>query len=303
MQYYHFSQATILRIHGADAKRYLNARLSNDVTLCSNTQALQAAILTAQGKTEGYGTLFQDDDAYYFYCAEGSSEDITTALGRFIVADQVTVEQAHALSLIHCVFLEKSVEDVLSTSVLSTPYVVQRNHNQIFIPCKRINTPGYDILIKNEHREDFLKTLSNNGGTAIAPSDFHFLRITASEVTFPYELNDKLLFSEAQLDQAVSFSKGCYVGQETLEMVAARGKLPAVLRSFTARSCTQDFTGANAFLDPEEKEKVGSVVSYATNQKENACACFVRMKSAHKDLEHIFINGTRFDLSSTITSA
>lgn len=94
-----------------------------------------------------------------------------------------------------------------------------------------IDSPEQDYLLILNDTESCLKAsellekLKLNGWNLLSEPTQDFLRILGGIPAFPSELNAKTLFSESDLMYAVSFRKGCYVGQEVIEKIDAHGKL------------------------------------------------------------------------------
>jgi folate-binding protein YgfZ len=89
------------------------------------------------------------------------------------------------------------------------------------------------------------------------------------------DLPSEFFFPELQLDDAVSHRKGCYVGQEAVEMVRSRGKLPAKIMRAQIQGIIE--TG-NHIIKTGSDETVGSVVSIALDHKHNTTWSFARIR-------------------------
>lgn len=298
MRYVIFPTPLVLHVYGQDSKRYLNARLSNDIAHISQSICIPAAILTAQGKTEGYFYTLQDADGYLLYASSGAQEQVLAAFKRFLVADRVTVDVTSEATLL---FLSGSAEEVASVVGAAVPdsrfHCTQQNDYSI-VRSDRLGDSGYDILCGTETAAHTIRSaLAAAGATELPEAAFEALRMQHGEPTFPHELNEQNLFAEAELSHSVSFSKGCYVGQEALEMLAARGKLPArIVRISTDGQPLS--VGDALYADAEKKSRIGNVLS--TSRGENGmCYGFARIKAALSDLKQAV---TENDVSCSITA-
>ncbi len=110
------------------------------------------------------------------------------------------------------------------TNRLATSFKIAHNKGLI-------DAPEQDYLLISNNTDSYLKAsellkkLNLNGWNLLSELDQAFLRILGGIPAFPSELNAKTLFSESDLMYAVSFRKGCYVGQEVIEKIDAHGKL------------------------------------------------------------------------------
>jgi len=206
-----FPAALVFEVGGRDAPRYLNARLSNDLDLAS--RGCEAAMLSDRGRIEGYFWVLQTrPESYLLWCDGGDGAAVQSALSRYIVADRVSVANRSAeLRLIHC--CRGVAPDLNGTRVLCAPRA-------------RVAAAGCDLLVPAEEFDAVLEMLASSSGPQLCADDWFERRFAARHLSFPSELNDRLLLPECELPQALSAGKGCYVGQEVGEKAYARGKAP-----------------------------------------------------------------------------
>lgn len=217
-----FSDAIVLKASGKDARRYLNNRLSNNLQSLNPGGATRAAALTAQGRVEGLFTIFaQPADVFYLVCDGGSRDEVAAALKRFIVADRVVVEEISA----QCVFVHIAA--------------VSEEAQQLLSPCKaelqmisarpRVAQQGVDCLVVGEAASRISAQLEAACGEPLNSAEYKLRRLSMGFASFPEEINGDIILTEAGMRDSVSFTKGCYVGQEVIERSDARGKLPRSL--------------------------------------------------------------------------
>ena len=89
--------------------------------------------------------------------------------------------------------------------------------------------------------------------------DFHIQRILAGEPLFGIDINEKTTVSDIPLDKFVSFDKGCYAGQEVVEMSIARGKPARFFTRFEAKKVSP-FKHETPVGD-EEGKQIGVITS------------------------------------------
>ncbi len=235
--FFKFEDASLIRVSGRDALRYLNARLTANPKILLAGHHTPAAALTAQGRTEAYFTLANCTDNYLLLAHFGDRSQILRAFRKFIVADQVQTETLHesfALYRVTSAELGKLLPKLASPSGTGTlPEIGKLLHSEAFT-CLRINDLSLDIMLLNDQAAAFEAALQSAGLKNLTSAEYHLERIKSKNYTYPFELNEQSLFLEAGLTGAVAENKGCYVGQETVEMVKARGKLPAHICSLVS---------------------------------------------------------------------
>ena len=267
MIYFPISSAIILHIFGPDAPRYLQSRLTNDINSLEIGNNLLAATLSPQGKTEGlFRVLRAADDGFILYCDNGNKDSLLETVKRYIVADQVTVEdKSEDLKVIHAA--NSSLEKKEFEGVYR-------------ISAKRGIDNGYDFLFQTNQQQTILEFLQAASATEISTTQQEYLRMAAGIPTFPPELNDRYLFAEAGLNEAISYDKGCYVGQEVIEKVASHAKVPNILVHLKLPEKTSLSVGDKVCTDQNgDKVTIGKVISFTKNTDNEPVYCFARVKN------------------------
>ena len=226
LSFFSLPTALTFRVEGRDAPRYLNARLSNDIKSLAPWSTCRAAMLTAQGRTQGlFRVLALPEGAYLLLCDGGDRGQVLTALKKFIVADRVTVsDHSGELALVHLAGTLPESSEYRDLTPQSPSQVAQQG--EIYsVFSERGGAGGLDWLIPFTKAKAVTDSLRTSGIKELSSEEAELLRLTSGIPSFPQELNEDSLFSESGIKDALSFRKGCYVGQEVIEKVDAVGKL------------------------------------------------------------------------------
>ncbi len=209
--------ATVLEVTGKDSLRYLNARLSNDVKKLPIGDAMLAAALTAQGRTEALFSVWKrSDESFLLAATSPEREKIIQIVKKFIVADRVTVtDLSDSWRLFHLF-----------------------NQGDWIIPGEVLELALSDRSRYGAHLLSNLKELPKENIEWLSKEAFETRRFKAGLPLFPEEINQDAIISESGLDGVISLTKGCYVGQEVLERIDSHGKAPRLLRLLCARSAS-----------------------------------------------------------------
>ena len=206
--------AIVLQVEGRDARRYLHNRLSNSIRDLTVGSAIEAAALSAKGRVEAFFAVYcQDEDRFLLIADGGDVEQIRASLMRFVVADRVVCS------------------DLTSSSFLahvSSPSLTTLSPTVSF-PRVRIAGGGVDALWLDCQPESVRNEVEAQYGSEISNSEYFAARWKQGAPMFPEELNEAVVLTECGMRHAVSFTKGCYVGQEVMERSDAIGKLPRKL--------------------------------------------------------------------------
>jgi folate-binding protein YgfZ len=230
--------AICFRVSGKDARRYLHNRLSQDIRALVSGHSARAAALSAQGRVEGvFAVICESDDRFLLVCDGGDRALVEAALKRFIVADRVVCDDLSSqVCLAHVAAEDSVVAQTLEQTGLQSLCRFSR---------RRVGAEGVDIVIASGDKDQVSSKLMERLGDVLSRERYDYLRWEASCPVFPEEINDQGMVLEFGLRDAVSFTKGCYVGQEVVERSDAIGRVPRTLARITLQG-----SGAVALGEP-----------------------------------------------------
>jgi folate-binding protein YgfZ len=268
-RWYQFSQAVVCKASGKDARRYLNNRLSNDLRSIAYPNTCLAAALTAQGKVQGIYTVFATpDDAFLLVCDGGVRQALFAALGKFIVADRVSLEDvSDSWAFVHVLTSEDDARALVHACGSETLHV--RN-------SLRLGEPGFDVLIPSQAINDTLRIINDRLGAPMTPASYQLMRLRQGVPTFPDEINENVILTECGARDAVSFTKGCYVGQEVIERSDAIGKLPRALERVVLSGGQVDI---GASIVNVRGEVIGKILSFAVDETSMTTYAFALLRT------------------------
>jgi len=230
--------AICIEASGPQAARYLQNRLSNEVkSLTPGAGCCNAAALSVQGKIEGlFFVLALSPERYLLLCEGGDPQLILTSLARFKVAERVEFSDVSAQYAVLC-WENCSPSDLqlafpgLSSAPTPGTYL---SVDGCFIAPTR-GTTGSAVLCLIPQTQAATVTASLRSRTQELLGDaLQVALVRANLPAFPAELGSGILLAEAELSHAVSFTKGCYVGQEVVAKIDAIGRAPRRLLPFAA---------------------------------------------------------------------
>ncbi len=260
----HLDPAVVVRVSGKDARRYLNNRLSNDLRSVQIGCVVRAAALTPQGRVEGLFSVFVErEDAFLLVCDGGRRNAILAALSRYIVADRVSIEDI-------------SLQTTVIHGVGADPTILEEG-NVRTVPLSRISTGGCDYVVECVSREQLLVQCTQAWGAPLTREEYSLLRWMRAFPTYPEEVNENIILTEAGLKEVVSFTKGCYVGQEVIERSDAIGKLPRNLERIQFEGHHENLSGEP--VTTTSGQNIGKIVSSVIDTKHARTGAFALLKS------------------------
>lgn len=254
----------VFKVSGKDARRYLNNRLSNDIRTLAAGATLRAGALTPQGRVEGLYTLFVDsDETFYLVSTGGERQPLFASLSRYIVADRVSIVDCSG--------------DVFVGHIGSNAMPSLGELRVLLAPCRRIADKGLDFIVLGPSRADIAQAVHEALGSSLTREEYDLRRFAQGCVDYPTEVNDSVILTEAGLRDAVSFTKGCYVGQEVIERSDAIGKLPRRVERVVFESATGIAPEANMMSG--DGKYVGKVLSAFVDTARNVTKTFALLKN------------------------
>jgi tRNA-modifying protein YgfZ len=247
-----------LALTGAAAKEFLNGQVTNDVEALNSGQGVYAAFLSHKGKMLGDLRVLDRGDELLLDTERVALQELFNMIRRFKVGFDVelhkrTVERG-LLSL-----LGPRAREVAGVTGLG-----QAEHDNVAgevegIPALFVATDvGVDLLCDAADTGRLRAALEARGAAPVDEAAVEALRVERGRPRYGIDLDEGTIPQEAGLNErAVSFTKGCYVGQETVARLHYRGKPNRHLRGL--RLSGPAATGDELRLGDKVVGRLGSV--------------------------------------------
>jgi tRNA-modifying protein YgfZ len=220
-----------LALSGADAAGFLQGQVSNEVEGLASGAGCYAAFLTPKGKMLGDVRILNAGDELLLDTERVALQALFNMIRRFSIGYQVEL---------HKRTLERGLLSLVgpeSDAVAGTDALpAQENaHTAVSIgglEVRAIRTDaGIDLLCDAGDVDALRSVLEQAGAVPVSETAAECLRIERGRPRYGVDLDDTVIPQEAGLNErAVSFTKGCYVGQETVARLFYRGKPNRQLR-------------------------------------------------------------------------
>jgi folate-binding protein YgfZ len=282
----------VVAVTGRDAPRWLDGMVTNDITRLSAdgpVTGCYAALLTTKGRIVADLHVLARPDGYWLETAAEAVAPVLAQLGRYIVADDVTLEDVSESVVrlgvegpgVGALLAELSgtpapqldavpPDGWLPLELLGSEVVTARfgwtgeEAWQLFVPAA--DAPAVQVA------------LLEAGFEARSGEALEVLRIEAGTPRLGPELDEEVFPDEARLESAISRTKGCYTGQEIVARLYSRGAVNHLLVGlrFDAASAP----AADAPLEVGDK-RTGEVTSACVSPSAGAIGLgFVRKEHA-----------------------
>lgn len=226
------------RLSGGDRIRYLNGQVTNDVRTAKDNAALQACVTNLKGKIEAdiFIHAAPDGESLLLDADASLRDSLGMRLEKYIIADDAVLEDV--------------TDEWQLWHLLGSQQPPEGGH--VLANDLRFGLPGTDVWLPAGTDVSSLSTLS--------AEEAETLRILQKVPAFPRELNADTFPQEAGLEgTAMSYTKGCYIGQEILSRIKTTGKMPRQLIAWSSKECL----AVGAVILNEEGKEVGRITSEA----------------------------------------
>ena len=217
-----------LAVTGGEAKAFLQGQVTNDVEGLEPGHGCYAAFLTHKGKMLGDLRVLDAGGEVLLDCERSALQGLFNLLRRATLGRDAELHkrtlQRGLLSLIGPGARRLSGAEVAGLGPAEHDHVADEVAGR---PVRLIATDagGVDVLCLAEDTEAVRSALLEAGAVAVSEAAAEIVRVERGRPRYGAELDDTVIPQEAGLNErAVSFTKGCYVGQETVARLHYRGK-------------------------------------------------------------------------------
>ena len=252
--FFELSAHSIYEITGADKERYLQGRLTQNIKSINIASSL---LLTPQGKILAKMLISKEKESFLFIV--DPCDDFVANLLKFKVADDLVVTK-------------------LDCSIFSVIGELETNFKKIKSP--RYSQDSLDVIVPFDKKQDFTSELEAKGFTLGSEQQRNYLRIKSLKPEFGADIDQTISATEIPYQDLISFNKGCYAGQEVVEMSTARGKPNKKLIALKAE---KEIQSKELYADQEKNKSCGQIQTIANHNQETIAFAYVKTAIADQN--------------------
>jgi folate-binding protein YgfZ len=221
-----------IRVLGEDRARLLHAMTTQDIQSLTPGHGAYAFFLNAQGRILGDVNVFCREDCFLLDTEPETRQKLFDHIDRYIIADDVTLEDA--TGEMATVAIEgtqaAAILERLGAPVPEADYDTRAWAGMTIARVSSTAAGGFFVFLNPAKKAGLIAAIEAEGIVEATPDDARAVRLEHGRPRYGEEITERYLVQETAQLQAVSFSKGCYLGQEIVERVRSRAQIHRVLR-------------------------------------------------------------------------
>ncbi len=256
-------------VSGSEGVMFLNGLITNDMKTLAANSWMTAAFANVQGRLLAAVRIAHRADGFLIDTERATRETVITLLDRFTLAgdfhlqdltdktSMLSVQGKGATEIISRVFGEEAAR-VERQKMVNAPFgdaavnVIRATHTA---------EDGFDLFIDANGSSKLSDALTAGSAAPISNATFETLRIEAGVPLYGIDMDENNVVTETNLEDAVSFTKGCYLGQEIIVRIKHRGHVAKKLSGVILDDATP--VPRNSKIISSEGKEIGRVTSSA----------------------------------------
>jgi glycine cleavage system T protein len=221
-----------IEVSGSEAVPFLNGLITNDVKALEENSWMRAAFPNVQGRLIAEARVVRlDGDRFFFDTEAATHERVLQTLERFTLAGDFRVKDLTQETALLSVQGARSANIIKATlgeecAQVRRGRVAAREWNEgtlHVIRATHTGEDGFDLFVSARDAVSLWDALSSKGAQAVGFDALDILRIEAGVARYGVDMDETNVVLEAVPEDAVSFTKGCYIGQEIIARIHWRG--------------------------------------------------------------------------------
>ncbi|MBD2040990.1 YgfZ/GcvT domain-containing protein [Microcoleus sp. FACHB-672] len=278
-----------IQVSDADRLRFLHNQSTNDFNSLKPGQGCDTVFVTSTARTIDLATAYLTEDAVLLLVSPHRRSKLMQWLDRYIFfADKVKLtdvtEKTAAFSLMgpnSDALLDQLGAGALAGQPYGTHQIVPLGDAQVRVAVgSGLAVAGYTLIVEAGNAAAVWETLTAAGAVPLGEQCWEQLRVEQGRPTPDRELTEDYNPLEARLLQTLSFTKGCYIGQETIARLETYKGVKQQL--WGVRLSARVEPGTVVTLD---EEKVGTLTSYTETPQGPFGLAYIRTKAGGAGLK------------------
>lgn len=219
------------QVRGSEAVQFLNGLITNDMKTLAENQWMPAAFPNVQGRLLAYVRVVRLSGGFLIDTEGATHETVLKTIQRFSLAGDFHVNDLTNQTALLSV-QGKQATEIVGFVLGETSLGLSRNgvaeiewQQQSLTVLRATHTAedGFDIVVSADQATALSDALVHAGARPVGHEAWDRLRIEAGVPRYGIDMDETNVVTETGLDEAVSYTKGCYIGQEIIARIKYRG--------------------------------------------------------------------------------
>ena len=264
---------------------FLNGLITNDMKTLAVNSWMPAVFPNVLGRLLAAVRIIHREDGFLIDTENATFEIVTKLLERFTLAGDFRLTDQTSQTAMLSVQGQKAAEAVrqacgetaanLERQKMSTVQL-ENDGNLSIIRATHTAEDGFDLFIDRNGAQALHASLTKAGAQPIGPDAVEILRIEAGIPRYGIDMDETNVVTETNLDDSVSFTKGCYIGQEIIARIKYRGHVAKKLTGLIFETDVAPESSAK-ILSIDDKE-IGRVTSVTFSPRLNRTVALAYVK-------------------------
>ena len=282
-----------IRIGGKEGAQFLQGLVTNDVKALSNGKGMRAAFLTGKGKVIALCRIFGLQEGEFLIITDPQTHDKVykyifpmSYAGDFKVDDVTDLHRVLSLQGPKSLLVMKEVcfDPVPQLAEHEWISTIIAGHHVLVARASHTGEPGFDILAPTDALKDIWDFVLLKGEfhsiVPVGQLALDALRIEAGIPVFGQDIDEGNMMLESGMADAVSFTKGCYTGQEAVAMATYRGH---VSKRLSGLRVTGEIVPSDGATVMKEGKEIGVVTSALKSEALESVIALALLKYGYLD--------------------
>lgn len=273
-------------VSGTEAVQFLNGLITNDMKTLAVNSWMPAAFPNVQGRLiasvrvmrlSDEGTDKNVSPVFLIDTEAATHEKVLKTIERFTLAGDFRVKDVTGETAMLSIQGKQAIDvvrrvlgdDAAGVAANRLAQIASGNTDGVAISpspgsnlvvrASHTGADGFDLVVSADGAGSLWDALQNAGARPVGFAALEILRIEAGVARYGVDMDETNVVTEAALDDAVSYTKGCYVGQEIIARIKYRGHVARKLTGVIFEQAVKIAAGATA--NSEDDKEVGRVTS------------------------------------------
>ena len=221
-----------LLVSGSESLQFLNGLITNDMKTLEPSYWMLAAFPNVQGRLLAIIRVLNQGPANFLIDTEAATyQQVMKIIQRFTFAGDFHVEDLTGSTTLLSVQGQRAGaiigavfgEEVAAIERFQISQVLWHDSPVRIIRATHTGEDGFDLVVSAEKSGELWDALTAAGAQPVGHDALEIIRIEAGIPRFGIDMDETNVVTETGLDDAVSFTKGCYIGQEIIARIKYRG--------------------------------------------------------------------------------